>query len=500
MEQGLLLILLGLISYLVVQRSVTKSTKTPVWVLWLVIMIPAFVWTAWLWRFGEDTPLPVWLVIVPFIISPLLYWWLIELGRIPLQPKSESTPVTPVVEDKAVPTRIRPITQQEEESLRNCFPWGVYYLQDIDYRPQAILCRGKLKTFPENAYQTIKQNVEQVFGDRFLLLFQEGMSGQPFFALVPNVWAKQDQETLIPINKPFLALGLLLITLFTTTVVGVEFTGVATEEFRANPELLLQGLPYSLGLIAILAVHELSHYGMALYYRMKVTLPYFIPVPFFLGTFGAFIQMRSPAPHRKALFDTAIAGPIGGLLVTIPLLLWGLAQSQTLPEAEALTRIEETNTIPLFKNFNPRFSLLIAIFSKMALGARLAPGVYLDLHPLAIAGLIGILVTAFNLIPVGQLDGGHIVHAMLGQSQGMLLGQVARVLMFILAIVQPPLVQPIFFLWAIMLIFMPMASQPALNDVTELDNRRDFFGLLSLVLLLMILLPLPGALAKWLVI
>lgn len=502
MVQGLLLILLGLISYFIVRRSVTKLTTTPIWLLWLVLMIPALVWTIWLWRFGAATPIPIWLVIIPLVVSPLLYWWLIYLGRIapsapPAQNPSDPLPTAPTSPETPA---LKPITPKEETALRNCFPWGIYYLQNIDYRPQAILCRGKLKTVPEEAYKKIKHNIEQVFGDRFLLLFQEGLSGQPFFALVPNIWAKQAQETSEDFNKPFLALGLLFITLFTTTIVGVEFTGITSEEFQNNPQLLLTGLPYSLGLIAILGVHELSHYFTALHYRLKVTLPYFIPVPFFLGTFGAFIQMKSPSPHRKALFDVAIAGPIGGFLVTIPLLLWGLSQSETVSAPEVLNQEEDTEALSLFTNFNPRFSLLMSVFCKIALGARLEPGINLDLHPLAIAGLIGLLVTAFNLIPVGQLDGGHIVHAMLGQTQGILLGQISRFLMFLLAIVQIPSVQVVFFVWAIILILMPVVSQPALNDVTELDNKRDLLGLLSLVLLLMILLPLPGALAQWLVI
>ncbi len=300
MEHGLLLILLGLVSYYIVHNSAKKSqTKTPVWLLWLVTMIPALLWTAWLLIFGNDKPLPTWLVITPFFVCPLLYGWLVQLGRIQPQVKAKPQPpqqinqVGEVTEFQPEATTIKPITPKEETALRNCFPWGVYYLQNIDYRPQAILCRGKLKTIPEEAYRTIKYNIEKVFGDRFLLLFQESLSGQPFFALVPNVWAQKPDKKSESMDNPGLALGLLLITLFTTTVVGVEFSGLSSVEFQNNPRLLLTGLPYSLSLIAILGVHELSHYFTALYYKIKVTLPYFIPIPFFLGTVGAFIQMRS---------------------------------------------------------------------------------------------------------------------------------------------------------------------------------------------------------------
>ena len=383
-------------------------------------------------------------------------------------------------------SKIRPITTSEESALRNCFPWGVYYLQQIDYYPQAILCRGKLRSVPDEAYQTIKKNVEQLFGDRFLVLFQESFQGQPFFALVPNPSAKsQKRSPTEALTKPGLALSLLLITLLTTTAIGAEISGIKVDQLQADPQLLLRGLPYSLGIISILGIHELSHYFTAVYYKIRTTLPYFIPIPFFLGTFGAFIQIREPFPNRKALFDVAIAGPVGGLLVTLPLLLWGLSLSE-------VVAISPKSSLLNFEALDPRFSFLFAVLGKLALGDRLVPGMAIDLHPLAVAGYIGLIVTALNLMPVGQLDGGHIVHAMFGQRAAVIIGQVTRLLMFLLAMVRPD-----FLLWAILLLFMPIVDQPALNDVTELDNWRDISGLLSLVLLLGILLPLPGAIAQW---
>jgi membrane-associated protease RseP (regulator of RpoE activity) len=136
---------------------------------------------------------------------------------------------------------------------------------------------------------------------------------------------------------------------------------------------------------------------------------------------------------------------------------------------------------------------LFALISKLAMGATFIKGTAIDLHPLAIAGYIGLIVTALNLMPVGQLDGGHIIHAMLGQRAAIAIGQIARIGMIILAFVERD-----YFLWAILLLLMPVSDQPALNDVTELDNRRDFLGVFSMAILVMILLPLPEILAKWL--
>ncbi len=383
---------------------------------------------------------------------------------------------------------VRPISKNEEKALRNCFPLGIYYLEKIDYRPQAILCRGKLRGFSEDAYKQIETNIKKVFDDRFLVLFQETFGGQPFFALVPNPFSKNpttpEREKL---NKPALAIGLTIITLFTTTVIGTYFSGINPQELMDNPILLTKGFPYSIGLMLIIGCHEFSHYLAARYYKIETTLPYFIPEPFiFLGTIGAFVQMRSPIPHRKALFDVALAGPIGGLIVTIPVLIWGLSLSE-------VVSIPENSNILDFESLDPTFSFLLAILSKLALGSQLETGMGIHLHPAAIAGYIGLIVTALNLMPIGQLDGGKIVHGMLGQTTAAMIGQVTKLLMLALAFTRTE-----FLIWAIILFFMPAFDQPALNDVTELDNQRDFVGVVSLFILVIILLPLPGTVAQWL--
>ncbi|GCL50643.1 peptidase M50 [Microcystis aeruginosa NIES-3804] len=491
MEMWLLLGILGGFTYFIVKRSVAKVTTTPIWLIWLVLMTPALIWTGWTLIYGEDTPMPAFLLIGPFVICPFLYWWLVQKGRVTPQeghpsPLEKANLVLENIDNPAPKNDLKPITAEEEKSLRDCFPWGVYYLQNIDYRPQAILCRGKLRAVPEEAYQLIKNNVEKVFGDRFLLLFQESFQGQPFFALVANPW-QQKTETIETekVTRPFLALGLLLLTLLTTTVIGAGLSGVTAQQLENNSSLLLQGLPYSLGLIAILALHEFSHYFTAVKYKIKTTLPYFIPFPFFLGTFGAFIQMRSPVPTRKALFDVAVAGPLGGIIIAIPLLFWGLSLSEIVP-------LTNQSSLLNFQALNPQFSFFLSIVAKLALGSNLIAGKAIHLHPLAVAGYVGIIVTALNLMPVGQLDGGHIVHAMYGQKTAVIIGQLTRLFLFILALVQPD-----FLLWAIILLLMPVSDQPALNDVTELDNKRDLLGLFSLTLLLSILLPLPEAVARW---
>lgn len=494
MNLWFVLILLGIITYAVVERSISKITKTPVWLCWLVMMLPAILWTVWS-NFNGDVQPPLTLIFIPLVVCPLIYSWLIQIGRIAPEPNSESNPESnkdkatdspeneaPELAEEATQP-LRPINSEEETALRNCFPWNIYYLQHIDYRPQAILCRGKLKTVPEEAYKRIKKNVEGEFGDRFFLIFQESFRGQPFFALVPNPTADQSDATK-SLTRPGLALLLLLITALTTTVAGVELQNFTQEQIQAQPELILQGLYYSIPLLLILLVHELGHYFATRAYKIDCTLPYLIPIPFFLGTLGAFVQRKTPLPNRQALFDIAIAGPMAGFILTLPILYYGLTQSQTVPLVE--------NNLFDFSALDPSLSFCFALIAKVAMGNQLTPDVAIQLHPIAIAGYLGFLLTAFNLMPVGQLDGGHIVHAVFGQRMAIAIGQISRFVAIVFA-----LINPAFWVWTIILWFMPLLDRPALNDITELDNLRDLGGLLALALLLFILLPLPPTVANW---
>ena len=490
-----LLILLGLITYFILRRSISKITRTPVWILWLIMMTPALIWTTWMLIYPEKQVPPA-LIIIPFILCPYLYWLLVQWRRhLPEQSKTENssyhsqTEIDSTQNIKHTVPKLA-IDKTEETNLRNCFPWTVYYLRNLEYKPQAVICRGQLRSNSEEAYQTVRENVQGKFGDRFLVVFQNSFQGKPFFALVPNPSCsknKNQESQEYKILRIMLTLGLLLITLFTTTLVGArDIVGISQNAIYHNPNLLIQGLPYAIALILILGCHEFGHYIIAQLYKIPTTLPYFIPVLSFLGTFGAFIRMQSPVPNRKSLFDISIAGPIAGLIVTIPLLIWGLSHSSIVP-------LSEDSGILSIDSLNPTFSFLLTLLSKLALGAKLTYNKSIDLHPVAVAGYIGLVVTAYNLMPIGKLDGGHIVHAMFGQRTGMVIGQISRFLLLVLAFINKE-----FLFLAIFLFLLPLADEPALNDVSELDNQRDFLGLLMLGLLVIILLPAPKMLMQWL--
>jgi membrane-associated protease RseP (regulator of RpoE activity) len=458
-------------------------------------MTPALSWVTWVAVHGDRAPMPTYFLVMLFVLCLMMYGLLVQLGR-KTPPSTDATPEesnSDSAESEASkpiepPRPPRPITEDEETTLRTCFPWTVFPLQNLEYRPQAVICRGQLRSQPEIAYKTIRDKVENQFGDRFVIVLQNDFNNRPFFAVVLNPYRRHrsTDSSSDPLNRPLLAIALLLITVFTTTVAGVGMVDISTQAWLSNPNLLLQGLPYAIALLAILGTHELIHYLIARRYQIRTTLPFFIPMPFFLGTFGAMTQMRSPVPHRKALFDINAVSPWVGFVLTLGCLWWGLSNS------EVISMPTEGAGVFNFDALDPSFSFFLTVLSKLALGEALTAAKAIDLHPVAIAGYLGLIVTAFNLLPIGQLNGGHIVHAMFGRRTAMVIGQITRFLVLALSLIQGE-----FLVLAILLFFLPLNDEPALNDVTELDNARDFIGLMTLTLLLLIILPMPQMVATW---
>lgn len=274
--------------------------------------------------------------------------------------------------------------------------------------------------------------------------------------------------------------ALFIATLLTTTWAGAAHQGV---NLLKDPGQFGVGLPYALGLMLILGAHEMGHYLTAKRFRMEVSPPYFIPVPFALGTFGAFISLRTLPVNRKNLFDVAIAGPLAGFIVAVPALLIGLPLS-TLAPAEAGVGM-------MGGGASLGSSLMLATLAKLSMEADLSVAHYVVLHPLAFAGWLGLLLTALNLLPIGQLDGGHIAQALFGARRARGISSVAMLGLFLLAL----FVWPGLLFFAI-LVFLIAGStgMPPRDDVTPLSLPRTILGCLAFLLLLLIVIPLPHGL------
>jgi len=281
---------------------------------------------------------------------------------------------------------------------------------------------------------------------------------------------------------------LLLLTVATTTLVGAlhyfsfvtgfsrEATDLGIAALR-EPGFYVTGLWYSATILAILGCHEMGHYLACRRYGVDATLPFFLPAPLPLtGTLGAFIRIRARIPSKQALFDIAIAGPIAGFVVAVPALFIGLAMSVT-------ERVPDD-----FVGMELGEPLLFRAAAWLVWGS-LEDGLSINMHPMAFAAWFGLLATALNLFPIGQLDGGHIAHAVLGRrSTYVTLAMVA-------CAIGLTFVSSSWLVWTILMVIMLVAMgpqhPPTLDEHTPLDSTRVAFAVVALVMLIVCFTPVP---------
>jgi membrane-associated protease RseP (regulator of RpoE activity) len=274
------------------------------------------------------------------------------------------------------------------------------------------------------------------------------------------------------------------LTIVTTTLVGAEHYAGFLLDFGARPvsqgilELLLGGFWYSVTILAILGAHELGHYYACRYYRIDASPPYFLPAPpgMLFGTFGAFIRIRQPIPFKAMLFDIGVAGPIAGFLVAVPALLIGLAMSRMV------------KLPPNFVGLSLGEPLLFQFATSLIWGSTPA-GHSVNLHPIGFAAWFGLLATALNLFPIGQLDGGHIAYAVLGpRSTAVAVGTVgvAVVLTFF---------SMSWLVWTVLMVVMLVsfgARHPhTIDEHMPLDPRRKLVALFALLMFILCFTPAP---------
>ena len=281
-----------------------------------------------------------------------------------------------------------------------------------------------------------------------------------------------------------IALVLFLLTVLSTLAVGAQFAQAyannqapfATDfnpyaSILADPRLLLTGLPFSFTLLGILLAHELGHFFACRYYGISASYPYFIPAPTIIGTMGAFIRIRSPIFNRKALFDVGLAGPVVGFIFAVPALVLAIAYSKIMPGAQAESMIAFGNP-PLVK-------LLMAL-----LHPHIRPADVL-LHPVGRAAWVGLFATALNLLPAGQLDGGHIVYAVASEKH-------RRISLAVVLILLPlSFLWAGWSLWAVLLLFLGFRHPPLLDRWEPLDHKRRVWAAVALLIFFLCFTPTP---------
>lgn len=272
---------------------------------------------------------------------------------------------------------------------------------------------------------------------------------------------------------------LLLITLVTTTLMGAimeqgELLMRNPFLFFQKPWLILTGIPASLTIMSILGIHELAHYFVARYHGLATTLPYFIPVPFGLvGTLGAIIRIRTPWENRKALFDVGLAGPLAGFLVALPLFFVGLLLSPHEPPIPG--------SVPLGS------PLLLQWIEQAVILIRDIPKDHeIYVNAMAFSSWFGLVVTGFNLLPVGQLDGGHIAYAVLGR-WAKTLGSAVLIGIVVLGI----LGWKGWLVWTTFILISGWQHPAPLNALDPLGRKRVILGILMFILMILLLTPAP---------
>lgn len=261
-----------------------------------------------------------------------------------------------------------------------------------------------------------------------------------------------------PINIGRLRLPKLNVVLFLATLITTFY---------------INGPWYAASIVTILLAHELGHYFMCRRYNVEATLPYFLPMPFPpFGTFGAVIKMRGQIPSKKALFDIGAAGPIAGLIFAIPIVVTGLFLSRVVP----------THGAHYLSLGEP---LLFTLISKMIFG-NVAAGFDIFLHPVAFAGWAGLFVTALNLLPIGQLDGGHVLYAIIGEKSRI----VYRIGVFSFCAIAA-FVYHGWFLFAILLLLFGFRHPAPVDSITNIGPKRRLIGIGLFVIFLLSFTPVP---------
>ncbi|MGB8701489.1 MAG: site-2 protease family protein [Thermosynechococcaceae cyanobacterium] len=383
---------------------------------------------------------------------------------------ADPSPATPPLVETANPESDQhPIPADDLQILKGIFGIDTFFATEtIPYQDGAIF-KGNLRGDPEQVWQTLNQKMEAALSNQYRLFLVPNPEEKPVVIVLPN----RNDPTPSTLTQRLLAVGLGVATLITCCATAGFLLQV---DLLAHLERLPATLPLGLGLFSILIVHEVGHQVMARRHGVRFSWPFFLPA-LQLGSFGALNRFESLCPSRKVLFDIAFAGPAAGGLYSLGLLIIGLVLST--PDS-------------LFKVPSIFFqgSILVGTLARVVLGDALHEAT-VGVSPLMVMGWMGLVITALNLMPAGQLDGGRVVQSIYGRKVA---GRTTIVTLVFLGIAS--FVNPLALYWAaIILILQRDLERPSLNELTEPDDARAALALLALFLTITVLVPLTPSLA-----
>jgi membrane-associated protease RseP (regulator of RpoE activity) len=359
------------------------------------------------------------------------------------------------------------IDPEDLQRIRGIFGIDTFYCtESVPYQDGAAF-KGNLRGEPEQVHQRLSKALTDIMGDRYMLYLLEGPDEKPLVIVLPS--------TNVPTPTTGFQFGVSVVLAIATFITCLETAGILQGfSIFQDTERLPDSLWIGISIMSILCVHEVGHWVKAKAYQVKLSPPFFIPA-LQIGSFGSLTRFESVLANRTTLFDIAIAGPICGGLLSLVFLIIGLLLSH------------QGSFFQIPASFF-QGSVLVGVVSRLVLGAQLQQPI-VDIHPMTIVGWMGLVITALNTLPAGQLDGGRIVQAIYGRTIARRMTIATIVLLGIVT-----LVQPLALYWAIIILFLQRnLERPSLNELTEPNDLRAVLGLLALFITAAILLPLtPG--------
>jgi membrane-associated protease RseP (regulator of RpoE activity) len=374
--------------------------------------------------------------------------------------------------DLKIPPDLLPIPEADLQLIKSIFSIDTFFATEtISYQDGAIF-KGNLRGEAETVHARLSERLSRHFGEKYRLFLVEGTEEKPVVIVLPST---NDPPTTTLVQKN-LALVLFVATLVTT----LEAVGILLGfDLFSHWGRYQEALPLSLGIWGVLIAHEIGHRLFAQRHGVRLSIPFFLPT-WQIGSFGAITRFESLLPNRKVLFDVALAGPAFGGIASLVMLVLGLVLSHPGSLFQLPTQFFQG-------------SILVGTLARVVLGDALQQPV-IDVHPLVAIGWLGLVITALNLMPAGQLDGGRIVQAIYGRKIARRTTIATLVLLGIVALINAA--NPIPLYWAILILFLQRdLERPSLNELTEPDDTRAAWGLLALFLMLATLIPLSPGLA-----
>ncbi|MBW4516533.1 MAG: site-2 protease family protein [Timaviella obliquedivisa GSE-PSE-MK23-08B] len=386
-----------------------------------------------------------------------------DVSKISIEPAPVlQTPSPELAEAIAMPA-------EDVQLVRGIFGIDTFFATETIPYQDGVIFRGNLRGDPHASYEQLSAMLQTRLGDRYRLFLVEGEDRKPVVVVLPS--SNDPKPTTL--TQALLAgvLGL------ATIASSLETAGILKGfDFFNQTERYLEVLPISAGILLILAAYELGRRWAARQQQVRLSPPFFIPA-IQIGSFGALTRFQSLLPNRSALFDIAFSGPAAGGLLALGMLVAGLVLSTP------------TSLFQIPAEFF-QGSILVGTLARVVLGSALQQPV-VSIHPLVVIGWLGLVMTAINLMPAGQLDGGRIVQSIYGRKTA---GRTTVATLIVLGIVT--LANPLALYWAIVILVLQRnLERPALNELVEPNDTRAALGLLVLFLMAATLLPLTPGLA-----